>query len=342
MVYKFRIAGGLLVAFICAILAETVAAAQPPTILNFAHGGSIHHQYHVAAKKFAELVRAKTNGQLQIAIFPNGELGSEGVASEGVRLGSIDMAVIASGGMLANWVPEIQVFDLPYLFRDRPHAYAVLDGAVGRDLNRKIAGVGIENLAYWEIGVRHLTNNVRPIVTTEDVRGLKMRVMPVKVYIKTAQALGANVLPIAFSELYGSLQRGIVNGQENPLATIRSMKFYEAQKYLTLTGHAYSPALVVINQQRYQQLPEAWRLALRTAAREAAEYQRQLIQAQEASDLEFLERHGMTINHPKNLQSFRDATAVVYKQMDNDIPRELLDKIRATPAKQINNTQHAR
>lgn len=309
------------------LLPFLLRASDDNIIIHFAHGGSLNHPYHVGAVKFAELVQKKTNGKLIIKVHPNGKLASEGGAGEGVRLGTIDMAVIATAGMLTQWLPEIQVFDMPYLFRDRHHAHHVLDGPIGEEIRNKIEQYNVKTLAYWEIGVRHHTNNKRPIVSPDDLKGLKMRVMSSRVCVEASKALGATAIPMAFRELYGAFQKGIVDGQDNPFATIKSMRYYEVQKYLSLTAHAYSPALVIINKEKYEQLPATYRKILASAALETAKYQRKFIEENEATHLKFLESKGMIVSKPKR-DIFEASSQVVYEKMKDQIPQELVQRIR--------------
>lgn len=299
---------------ICIIICLSNISYAADYAFRLAHGGSVQHQYHIGALRFAQLVQVRSDGKVKIEIFPSGKLGSEGTAAEGVRLQTIDIAILSAGGVLSHWVPVIQLLDMPYIFRDRSHAYRVLDGEIGQALNKETEKANFRNLAYWEIGLRHLTTSTKPIISVDKMAGSSIRVMPSDVYIALIKAWGANPASISFQELYDALQRGRVIGQENPVSTIRSMHLYETQKFLMLTAHAYSFAVVVMNDKVFQQLPKEIQIILLSSAQETANYQRQYVQDSEKSDLDFLKSKGMTVVQP-NLESFKRASAVVYRDL---------------------------
>jgi tripartite ATP-independent transporter DctP family solute receptor len=233
--------------------------------LKLAHTGSDTHQYQIASEKFKELVEEKTNGEVNIEIHGNGTLGSEGEAVEQVIDGTLDMTTVAADSAFANTVPVMNVFGIPYLFENREHVYGVLDGKIGKDLLVEVDEHGMKGLGYWEVGFRHLTNSKRKIVKPEDVNGLKIRVQPALVWEAHMEALGASPTPIDFNELYSALDQGVVDGQENPLPTINSMKFYEVQKNVALTAHTYSPAIVVMSNSAWKKLSDEQQEAVQSA-----------------------------------------------------------------------------
>jgi tripartite ATP-independent transporter DctP family solute receptor len=302
-------------------------AGNKPIVLTFAHGGRQGHPYYYGAKKFAELVAEKTKGRIKIEIFPGGQLGSEGVAAEGVRLGTIDIATVSAGGIMSHWVPRIQVLDAPYLFENREQAYKALDGAVGEELNGEMEKAGFKNLAYWEIGIRHITNNRAPITSPSDLKGLSMRIMPARTYIAFVKTLGGIPQAIPFDEVYASLQSGIVDGEENPITTIRSMRYYEVQKYLALTAHVYSSAVLIINLEIFNNLPQDVRNAIAEAASESSLFQRKYVIENEAIDLEFLKLHGMEVVEPDK-RAFARAVQNVYKEVMDRPSLVLLEQVK--------------
>ena len=231
-----------------------ISSPAAPITIKFGHSGTKVHQYHIGATKLAELVDKYSGGKMKVEVFPDAQLGGERDLAEGTRLGTVDMAVSAAGSILPLWVPEFQVVEMPFIFRDRPHTYRVLDGPVGAELNGLADKKGIKVLGYWEVGFRNMTNNKRPIVTPKDMQGLKIRVQQSKVYIEMMKSLGAIGTPIAFTELYSALQQGVVDGQENPIPTIRSMNYFEVQKYLSLTFHTYTPGAIMINPKLWNSL----------------------------------------------------------------------------------------
>ncbi|GAI05652.1 unnamed protein product, partial [marine sediment metagenome] len=185
--------------------------------------------YAIAGEYFAELVKEKTNGEVEIQVFPSSQLGNQRDLIEGLIFGTLDLT-LTSTAVLGNFLPKIAIFDLPFLFRDVKHAYKALD-SIGMEIGKELEPKGIKLLAFFENGVRHLTNNVRPVRAPEDMKGLKIRVMEQKIYIEMMKALGANPTPMAFGELFTALQQGTVDGQENPVSHIWTKRFFEVQKY---------------------------------------------------------------------------------------------------------------
>ena len=313
---------------VCLAILSLPCLVGAETIIKFGHSGSTTHAYHIGAVKFAELVGKYSNGDLKVELFPNSQLGGEQRLAESIRLGVVDMGALSADGVLSAWLPEYQVLGMPYLFRDRAHAYKVLDGPIGEDLKKKAAAKGIEVLSYWEIGFRHMTNNKRPIKTVADMAGLKIRVQPSKVFVTMMESLRAIGTPIAFTELYSALQQGVVDGEENPVATIRSMKFNEVQKYLSLTGHCYSTAAVMISDKLLKKLTPAQLQVVRKAAVEARDYQRATLAKMEGDDLAYLESQGMKVN-AVDTGPFVKATSAVYDAMKDQAPPALVQAIRS-------------
>ena len=322
-------------AFICvciilsALLFESSAYTDEDTlVLRFAHGGTADHPYQIGAVRFAEIVQRESNGDIKIEIYPDGELGSEGEAGEGVRLGIIDIAVISAGGMMSHWVPEVQVFDMPYLFRSREHAYKVLDGEVGEYFNKKMEERGFRNLDYWEIGVRHMTNIRREVKYPADIEGMKIRVMAANVYRAMMRELNAIPIPIPFTKVYSAFQGRIIDGQENPVTTIRAMRFYEVQKYLSLTAHTYSSAVVIMNSRKYDALSRRHKQILGNAAMLTGAYQRNYVRTKESEDIEYLKKQGMVVTMPDRA-SFAKRTANVAHAMSDEISEAMIQKIKS-------------
>lgn len=293
-------------------------------VLKLAHTGSDTHQYQIASKKFKELVEEKTDGSIEVEIHPNATLGSEGEAIEQVMEGTIQMTTVAADSSLANVMPEMNVFGLPYLFEDKEHVYKVLDGEIGEELLAKANDQNMKGLGYWEVGFRHLTNNKKEIKTPADVEGLKIRVQPAPVWESHMKALGANPTPVDFNELYSSLDQGVVDGQENPLPTIDSMKFYEVQKYVSLTAHTYTPAVVLMNSSVWDDLSEDQQKAVEEAVKETTEYQREFLADKEEEIVNTLKENGVTITEPDR-KAFREVT----KDVKNDqVPEDLINRIK--------------
>src|ERR1700675_1248750 len=241
----FCFLAGTVIAFACCVAAIT-ARAQTPKTLKLGYILSTHSQLGAGATVFADQIAERTDGRYQIEQYPNSALGGEVEMLKAVKLGTVDLAFI-TGAPLPNFVSDIGIFNIPFLFRDVNHAHAVLDGPIGQSYLAKFRDKDLVALAWGENGMRHLTNSKREIHSPEDLRGLKLRVPQSDVMLAGFKALGADVSSLAFPLLYGALQSGQFDGQENPIATIQSSKFNQVQKYLTLTGHVYDPAILFMS-----------------------------------------------------------------------------------------------
>ncbi|MDK2926769.1 MAG: TRAP-type transport system periplasmic protein [Bacillota bacterium] len=287
-------------------------AADQPRTLRLAHVVNEKDGFHVAATKFKELVEQKTGGQVKIEIYPNATLGDERTLLEGMQMGTVDMGVITDGP-IANFLPEIAAFELPFLFKSREEAYQVLDGSVGQEVLNNLSKVNLKGLAFAERGFRNLTNSKRPVNKPEDVKGLKIRVMENPVYIDTFKALGANAVPMAWTEALTALQQGTIDGQENPVNVIYAFKLYETQKHLALTRHTYAPATIMMSQQVWSSFPADVQQVLVAAAKEAAAYERRWNAEQEEGQLKELKDKGMQITEP-DAAPFQAAVQSVYEK----------------------------
>jgi len=210
--------------------------------------------------------RQKTKGEVEVQLFPAAQLGSERDMVEGLQLGSLEMT-LTSTGPLGNFVPQVKLFNLPFLFKDRKSCYAVLDGDIGTRIANRFPKVGLRSLGWFENGFRNITNSRVAIQKPGDVKGIKIRVMEDDVFILTMKALGASPLPMAFGELYTALEQKTVDAQENPLAVIYSSRFFEVQKYLAMTGHFYSPAMLLISEMTWQKLSRENQAIITAAAK---------------------------------------------------------------------------
>lgn len=309
--------------------ASTASAAAPAKAAEFTmrlgDSTASDHPYNLGAKRLAELVGQRSNGRVKIDIFDNSQLGAEKDLVEGLQNGTMDL-VVTSTGPLGGFVPEINVVDLPFLFRDKAHAYKVLDGQIGQDLLKKFDPVGIKGLSVWENGFRNITNSKRPITSPADLKGLKIRTMENKVHMTAFQALGANPTPMAFNEVYLALQTGALDAQENPLPVIYTSKLYEVQKYLSLTGHFYSPAPLLMSGKTWQKLPADLQKVFADTSVEVATYERQQIQTQEDQQVSQLKEKGMQVSTPDK-KPFQDATQSVYQQFEGQFGKDLIQSI---------------
>lgn len=283
------------------------------------------HAYNVAARKYAELVAQRTGNKVKIDIFPAAQLGSERDLVEGLQLGTVDL-VVTSTGPLGGFVPQMFVVDLPFLFRDREHAYKVLDGPIGKGLLDSFSAKGIKGLAFWENGFRHITNNVRPIEKPEDLKGIKIRTMENKIHLAAFRAFGASPTPMAWGEVYTALQQKTIDAQENPIAIVYVAKIYEVQKYLALTGHFYSPSLLIMSEKSYNSLPKDVQKIMLDTAIECATFERNLLRDNEVKQLSELKAKGMQVTTP-NKKAFQSAAAPVYKEFESQFGKEMIEKI---------------
>ncbi len=207
-------------------------------VIRLGHTGAANHHFQTISEQFAEIVSERTDGEITIEVYPSDQLGSQTQLVEGTLLGTNDM-VLTSDAVLSNFVPDVGIINLPFIFRDADHVRTALDGEVGQDLSALVEKQGAVVVGWWENGFRHITNSRNPIETPDDIEGMKLRVPEGPVFISTFEALGANPTPISFGELYSALQLGVVDGQENPPAHILTQKFYEVQDYVSRTGHIY-------------------------------------------------------------------------------------------------------
>jgi tripartite ATP-independent transporter DctP family solute receptor len=296
--------------------------------IKFAHVVNEKDAFHVAAEKFKELMEKNSKGEITVTIFPNAKLGDERTLLERMKMGIVDAAIITTGPII-NFVPSFGVLDLPFLFRDPDHAYKVLDGRIGQKLLTDVESQGWKGLAFGERGFRNLTNSKRKVVTPEDIKGLKIRVMQNPVYVDSFMALGANAVPMAWTEVLTALQQGTVDGQENPLNVIMAFKLYEMQKYLSISRHAYAPAAILMSMTTWKKLTPAQQTIAKNAAQSAAEFERDWDNKMEAGWLAELKSKGVVVSNP-DLKRFREAVKPVYDKYTPKYGKEVIESILNT------------
>ena len=288
------------------------------------------HPMSIGLVKMGACTAEKSGGKLKLQPFYDGVLGNDINATQSARSGTIDM-LITSTAPLVTMVPSWGVFDLPFLFNTSAEADQLFDGKVGDWFAAKLPAVGLINLAWWENGFRQTTNSKRPITKAEDFDGVKMRVMQNNIYLDTFKTLGSNAVPMAFTEVYSALETKTVDGQENPFTNIENMKFYEVQKYLTLTRHAYSPTLVLFSKKIWDTLSPQEQATLRDCAVQGRADQRKANRAQEARSVENLRAKGMLVNEiaPAEMQRIRDKTKPIYERHAKEIGAEPIEMVTA-------------
>ena len=254
-----------MVILVVAVLAGTAFAAPEYTIKVGSIVSDTHPDMVTMKKVFAPQVEKESKGRIKVELYPNAQLGGDRELCEGVQMGTIQMALPASSA-LAGFDKRIQVLDLPYLFTSREAAFEALDGELGQKLNEYMLAKGFMNLGYQENGMRHVTNNKKPVKSPADLKGVKIRTMENPMHLAYFKELGANPTPMSWGELYTALQQGTVDAQENPYAMISDGKFYEVQKFVSETGHVFSVTMLISNKKFMEKLPEDLRKIVVKAA----------------------------------------------------------------------------
>lgn len=303
---------------------EAAAATQT---LKIGYILAKNSQLGAGATVFADEVARRTQGRYRIEQYPNAELGGEVEMMKGVQFGTVDLAFI-TGAPMPSFVPEIGVFGIPFLIRDAEHAHAVLDGPIGDALLAKFAAKGMIALAWGENGMRHLTNSKRPIVTPADLHGIKLRVPQSDTMVAGFKALGADPSQLAFPDVYGALQTGRFDGQENPIATIVASKFNQVQKYLTMSGHIYDPAVFLMSKDVYEDMSAADRAAFVEAARLGGEASRKFAAEAEAQGVAYLQQQGMQVVTTIDKSKFAAAMAPAMPAFEQKYGADMIAHIR--------------
>jgi len=303
------------------------AAAGAQTVMKISYSTSITSHYGVGSTAFCDEVEKGTQGRYKCQQFPNAALGGEREMIEAVQLGTQDLANVSTGA-LGNFVPEVKIVDIPFLFRDYAHARKVMDGEFGQDLLKKITAKGIVGLAWTENGFRHMTNSKRAIVQATDAGGLKMRTMENKVHMEGYKTFGILPTPMAWPEVFTALQQGTVDGQENPIPVILSAKLSQVQKHLSLTNHVYSPAVLIVAPNIWNKLSDADKKVFSEAAKKGAAAQRKKVNDDEANGIAELKKDGMQVVEQVNGESFRKAVAPAYAQYAKEFGAEKIAAIQ--------------
>lgn len=306
------------------------SAAGKEIKLGYALGANSH--FGAAAKAWAEHIEKHTGGALVVKHFGSSALGGERELVEGLQLGTVEAAILSTG-TLSNFVPDVGVVDIPFLFRNTAHARAVLDGKIGQDILAKFERRGLVALAWGEQGFRHLTNNKIAVKGVGDVKGLKIRVTENQTHIAAWRRLGAAPTPMAWPEVIGALQQGTIDGQENPISVITSAKLWEVQKHLTLTAHVYAPMVLAISGQTWAQLSDAQKKAVAEGAVAGGLASRTFVDEVEKRGVEQARAAGMAVVDQVDQAAFRAALEPTYKEYAKKFGQKQLDAITAVEAK---------
>ncbi len=308
---------------------EAVFGADKKVVLKISHGINELHPSYLAAKRFGEILNQKLPGKYDVQAYANGQLGDDVRATEAVRMGSLEM-VSTSASPLAGLSPQLMALDLPFLFPNEKAADAIFDGPIGAKMSAGLEAKGLKVLAYFENGFRQLTNSSREVRAPADLKGLKIRTMENPIHLAAWKALGANPTPMPFSEVFTAMQQKTIDGQENPIPTIYLSKFYEVQKYTTLTGHVYGPHVLIINKKLFDSFPAADQKIILEAAKEAAIFQRATNRKMNSDYVDSLRKAGMTVTElsPAEQAAFQKAVAPVYKQFEEKIGKDFIAEIQ--------------
>ncbi len=302
------------------------ASADAEITLSLNHVGATTHPYQMGSEKFAELVAEKTGGVIAVEVYPASQIASGAKAVEFVQMGTLDIA-LESTMSAENFIPEIGVLNLPFLFANEEEAFAALDGDVGKELEAAAETKGFKILCWMYNGFRDISNSVRPITAPEDLKGLKIRVPESQVFLKTFETLGAVPTPMAISEVFTAMQLKTVDGQENPSAVFINNKYNEVNGYYSVTHHIFTAEPMIMNLDKFDSFTEEQQAAILEAAKEAALYQRQVSIESAQKEIQQIEEAGVKINVVEDMTLFQDAVKPVYDSF-NDQYGAMMEKIR--------------
>lgn len=308
---------------------EAPAGGGKKVIIKLASVLPETHPVHKAFTFFSQKVKEKTNGKLEVKIFPNAQLGNERDTIENVQLGNIQMVKV-SAGTLGSFTPKMAIFDFPYLFKNQNHMHNVLDSETGKTILTELEKVGLKGLTYYDAGSRSVFTSKRPITKLEDLKGLKIRTLESKIMIESMNALGANATPMAWGELYSALQQGVVDGAENNPQSLLTGKFYEVCKYYSITEHFTTPDILLIGLKFFKSLSPSFQNAIQEAANESTEYQRKIWKESTDQTLAELKTRGVKINTP-DTSALRAAVQPVYVKHAKSVDENLIQAILKTP-----------
>jgi tripartite ATP-independent transporter DctP family solute receptor len=322
---------------LAALAASCISVSAQEHTLRFGHLVQPGHPISQGVQNFAEIVASKSGGRIKVQELPNGVVGGE-VQQLSAAQGGVQDITMPSATAMGGVIKEFTLLDTPFSFSKPEEADALLAGPFGQALMSRLPDKGLVGLAFWETGFRNFTNSRKPIVNVEDIKGLKLRVISNPMFVESFRALGANPVPMPFPELYGALESRAMDAQENPLAIILTSKFYEVQKYLSITNHVYTANPVVISKKTWDKLSAADQKLLQDAAQEAGAYQRKLSREASVSARKELQAKGMQVNDvpPPTLAKMQALTKPVtdkfadsYDQSIVKVYRTEMDRIHA-------------
>ncbi len=295
--------------------------------LKLSHGLDVNHSVHLAMLKMGEELYKKSNGTLSLEIYPNQQLGTERQNIELLQIGSLDMTKVSAA--IENFNPKMKIFGFPYLFKDRDHAFRVLDGPIGKELLQGSAKYRIIGLGYYDAGSRNFYTKDRPIKKPEDLQGLKVRVMESVTDIAMVKSLGGSPTPISWGELYTSLQQGVVDGAENNLPSFHLSRHYEICKYFSLNQHTVRPDILIVGTSTWNRLNKQEQKWLQDSVDASVKYQRNLWKKAEEDALIAIKKAGVTVFRPDK-QPFIEKTSAIYDACQDQELLSLVQQIKNT------------
>lgn len=301
-----------------------------PRLIRFGYGLNEQSNQGRAVRLFAEQVEKASGGKMKVRAIGAAALGPD-VQMQQALIGGAQEMMVGSTATLVGITKEMALWDTPFLFNSAKEADAILDGPIGQKVMAKLQEKGLVGLVYWENGFRNLTNSKRPVTKAEDLDGIKLRVMQNNVYLDSFKLLGANAVPLPFSELFSALETKTVDGQENPYNTILSSKFYEVQKYLSVTNHVYSPWIVTVSKKWWDGLSKDEQKILQAAAVASRDFERKDTRAEAAGALGDLKGKGMQINEvaPAEVARMRDRLTRVNASIATNVGMDLWQETQA-------------
>ena len=295
-----------------------------PRLIRFGYGLNEASNQGRAAKVFADAVEKASSGKMKVRAIGAAALGPDTQMQQALIGGAQEM-MVGSTATLVGITKEMALWDTPFLINNVKEADTLLDGPIGNKIKDKLQEKGLVGLVYWENGFRNLTNSKRPVTKIEDMDGIKLRVMQNNVFLNSFKTLGANAVPMAFSELFGALETKTVDGQENPYNTILSSKFYEVQKYLTVTNHVYSPWIVLVSKKWWDTLSKAEQTVLTDAAKISRDFERKDTREAASKAIAELKAKGMLVNELSLAEAsrMRDKLTRVYAEIGTTVGMDL-------------------
>lgn len=318
-----------------ALAATTVLprTASAKTVIRIGTTVAADHPENQGARKIKEIVEARSNGEMQVQIFTDSQIGDQRTMVENLRLGVQEMTWVTVG-FFGSYEPILNVVESGYLFRDSAHSYKVFDGPFGDEIRSLVEKHGVKLLGYYEAGMRHVTNSVRPVVTPADLNGLKIRTPQAKYHLNTLKLMGANPVAMPFSEVYTAVQQHVVDGQENPMSNIYNSKIYEVNKYISLTGHLHLTHMVLYSGRLFSRLSPEQQKILSDAVKESQDVQRAAVRADDTRLLDIMVKAGAQSNQADRA-AFRNAVLPLRDEAIKEFgpkAKQWIDMIEATGA----------